>query len=58
MHQESLQLKIPTEKIGTVIGPGGKVIQKMQKDFCVDINIEDDGTVSIAATRCSSGQSS
>ncbi|MBI5730948.1 MAG: polyribonucleotide nucleotidyltransferase [Ignavibacteriales bacterium] len=40
--------KIPTEKIGTVIGPGGKVIQKMQKDFCVDINIEDDGTVSIA----------
>ncbi|NJD22712.1 MAG: polyribonucleotide nucleotidyltransferase [Melioribacter sp.] len=40
--------KVPTEKIGTVIGPGGKVIQKMQKDFCVDINIEEDGTVSIA----------
>ncbi|MCX6174511.1 MAG: polyribonucleotide nucleotidyltransferase [Ignavibacteriales bacterium] len=40
--------KVPTEKIGAVIGPGGKVIQKMQKDFCVDINIEDDGTVSIA----------
>jgi polyribonucleotide nucleotidyltransferase len=40
--------KIPTDKIGTVIGPGGKVIQKMQKDFCVDINIEEDGTVSIA----------
>jgi len=40
--------KVPTEKIGTVIGPGGKVIQKMQKDFLVDINIEEDGTVSIA----------
>ncbi len=40
--------KIPTDKIGTVIGPGGKVIQKMQKDFSVDINIEEDGTVSIA----------
>jgi len=40
--------KVPTEKIGAVIGPGGKVIQKMQKDFCVDINIEEDGTVSIA----------
>jgi len=40
--------KIPTEKIGTVIGPGGKVIQKMQKDFSVEINIEEDGTVSIA----------
>ncbi len=40
--------KIPTDKIGTVIGPGGKVIQKMQKDFNVEINIEEDGTVSIA----------
>ena len=40
--------KVPTEKIGAVIGPGGKVIQKMQKDFLVDINIEEDGTVSIA----------
>ncbi len=40
--------KIPTDKIGAVIGPGGKVIQKMQKDFCVEINIEEDGTVSIA----------
>jgi polyribonucleotide nucleotidyltransferase len=40
--------KIPTDKIGAVIGPGGKVIQKMQKDFSVEINIEEDGTVSIA----------
>jgi len=40
--------KIPTDKIGAVIGPGGKVIQKMQKDFLVDINIEEDGTVSIS----------
>ncbi len=40
--------KIPTDKIGSVIGPGGKVIQKIQKDYCVEINIEEDGTVSIA----------
>ncbi len=40
--------KIPTDKIGTLIGPGGKVVQKIQKDFCVDINIEEDGTVSIS----------
>ena len=40
--------KIPTDKIGTVIGPGGKIIQKIQKDFNVEINIEDDGTVCIA----------
>jgi polyribonucleotide nucleotidyltransferase len=40
--------KIPTDKIGAVIGPGGKVIQKMQRDFNVEINIEEDGTVSIS----------
>ncbi|MEW6702918.1 MAG: polyribonucleotide nucleotidyltransferase [Bacteroidota bacterium] len=40
--------KIPTDKIGAVIGPGGKVVQKIQKDFSVEINIEEDGTVSIA----------
>jgi polyribonucleotide nucleotidyltransferase len=40
--------KIPTDKIGALIGPGGKVIQKLQKEYCVEINIEEDGTVSIA----------
>jgi polyribonucleotide nucleotidyltransferase len=40
--------KIPTDKIGAVIGQGGKVIQKIQKDFSVEINIDDDGTVSIS----------
>lgn len=43
-----LSTKINTDKIGAVIGPGGKVIQKIQKDFNVEINIEEDGTVSIA----------
>ncbi|MEW6196226.1 MAG: polyribonucleotide nucleotidyltransferase [Bacteroidota bacterium] len=43
-----LSTKIPVDKIGTVIGPGGKVIQKIQKDFEVEISIEEDGTVSIA----------
>ncbi|MBM4170522.1 MAG: polyribonucleotide nucleotidyltransferase [Ignavibacteria bacterium] len=43
-----LSTKISTEKIGAVIGPGGKVIQKIQKEFSVEINIEEDGTVSIA----------
>jgi polyribonucleotide nucleotidyltransferase len=32
-----------------IIGPGGKVIQGMQRLFGVEINIEDDGTVSIAS---------
>jgi len=40
--------KIRPEKIGSVIGPGGKVIQGIQKEFSVDIAIDEDGTVNIA----------
>jgi len=45
-----ITMKIAIDQIGSVIGPGGKVIQKMQRDFGVDINIEDDGTINIAST--------
>lgn len=41
-------IQIDPEKIGAVIGQGGKVIQGIQKDFNVEINIEEDGKVSIA----------
>ncbi len=44
-----LSAKINPEKIGTVIGPGGKVIQGIQKDYGVEINIDEDGTVHIAS---------
>ena len=37
-------------KIGRVIGPGGKVIRKMQDEYNVKIDIGEDGTVYIAAT--------
>jgi polyribonucleotide nucleotidyltransferase len=40
---------IDPEKIGKVIGPGGKMIRKIQEECDVDIDIEDDGTVYIAA---------
>ena len=43
-------LKIPVEKIKDIIGPGGRIIKKMQDDFEVQIEIENDGTVSIAST--------
>jgi polyribonucleotide nucleotidyltransferase len=43
-------LQIDPEKIGKIIGPGGKMIRKIQEDCDVDIDIEDDGTVYIAAT--------
>lgn len=40
--------KINPEKIGSVIGPGGKVIQGIQRDYSVEIAIDEDGTVNIA----------
>ncbi|MEO8398421.1 MAG: polyribonucleotide nucleotidyltransferase, partial [Ignavibacteriaceae bacterium] len=44
-----LTMKVETDQIGLIIGPGGKTIQGMQRNFGVDINIDDDGTVSIAS---------
>jgi polyribonucleotide nucleotidyltransferase len=41
---------IDKEKIGLVIGPGGKMIRRIEEDYGVDIDIQDDGTVFIAAT--------
>lgn len=42
-------LKIDPEKIGAVIGPGGKIIRQIQEETGVTIDIEDDGRVYIAA---------
>ncbi len=42
-------MKIPTDMIGAVIGPGGKNIRQIVKDSGAEINIEDDGTVVIAS---------
>lgn len=42
-----LRTKINPEQIGMVIGPGGKIIQGIQKEFGVEIFIEEDGTVNI-----------
>ncbi len=44
-----LTIKVDVDQIGLIIGPGGKTIQGMQRRFGVDINIEEDGTVSIAS---------
>ena len=43
-------IKINPEKIGAVIGPGGKMIRKIQDESGAKIDIEDDGTVNISAT--------
>jgi len=44
-----LTMKVETDQIGLVIGPGGKTIQGLQRLYGVDINIDDDGTISIAS---------
>jgi len=43
-----LQITIPVDKIGEVIGPGGKVVRDITARTGAEINIEDDGTVTIA----------
>ncbi len=43
-------IKIDQEKIGAVIGPGGKVIRGIQERTGVKIDIQEDGTVFIAGT--------
>jgi polyribonucleotide nucleotidyltransferase len=40
-------IKINPEKIGALIGPGGKNIKKIVEESGCEINIEDDGTVNI-----------
>ncbi|MGD0498901.1 MAG: polyribonucleotide nucleotidyltransferase [Bryobacteraceae bacterium] len=42
-------LKIPTDKIRDVIGPGGKVIRGIIEQTGVKIDVEDDGTVHVAS---------
>ena len=44
-----ISTKIPVDKIREVIGTGGKVIQKICADTGAKIDIEDDGSVFIAA---------
>ncbi|MCK5247927.1 polyribonucleotide nucleotidyltransferase, partial [Candidatus Bipolaricaulota bacterium] len=41
-------IEIPTEKIGAVIGPGGKMIRRIVEETGAEIDISDDGTVKIA----------
>jgi len=41
-------ITIPVEKIGLVIGPGGKMIRQIIEETGAEIDIHDDGTVKIA----------
>src|SRR5207237_2130666 len=43
-----IKIKISPDKIRDVIGPGGKVIRALVEETGAKIDVEDDGTVSIA----------
>jgi len=49
-------IEISPDKIGDIIGPGGKNIKKMEADFGVQIDIEQDGRVFIAAPDQTAGE--
>ncbi|HET7087397.1 MAG TPA: polyribonucleotide nucleotidyltransferase [Anaerolineae bacterium] len=45
-----LTIKINPDKIGAVIGPGGKMVRSIQDETGATIDIQEDGTIYIAAT--------
>jgi polyribonucleotide nucleotidyltransferase len=44
-----LRIQIDPAKIGTVIGPGGKMIRSIEADSGAKVEIEDDGTITISS---------
>ena len=49
-------IQIDTEKIGGIIGPGGKMIRAIQTDCECDVEIDDDGLVVISSLSASNNQ--
>ena len=45
-----VQTKIDPEKIGLLIGPGGKTIRAIQEQTGASLDVQDDGTVTIACS--------
>ena len=45
-----LQLKIKPDDIGKLIGPGGKMIRKIEEDTGARVEVVDDGTVTLSST--------
>jgi polyribonucleotide nucleotidyltransferase len=51
-----ITIKIPTDKIRDVIGPGGKMIRSIIERTGVKIDVEDDGRVNVASADGASAQ--
>jgi polyribonucleotide nucleotidyltransferase len=47
-------LKVDVEKIGAIIGPGGKRVRQIQEDTKTEVDIEDDGTIYITGPNATS----
>ncbi|HEY2838709.1 MAG TPA: polyribonucleotide nucleotidyltransferase [Pirellulales bacterium] len=52
-----LRTHIPPEKIGLLIGPGGKTIRGIQEATGAVIEVEDDGTVTVASSDAKAAES-
>lgn len=50
-----MSIKIPAEKIGMVIGPGGKMIRSIIEETGANIDIHEDGTVFISSKDAEGG---
>lgn len=45
-----IRLKIPVDKIGALIGPGGRVIRGISEETGTSIDVQDDGSVTIGGS--------
>jgi polyribonucleotide nucleotidyltransferase len=45
-----LTITVPEEKIRDIIGSGGKTIRALQKEYTCKIDVQDDGTVTVASS--------
>jgi polyribonucleotide nucleotidyltransferase len=51
-----LTIHVPEDKIRDVIGSGGKTIRALQKEFTVKIDVQDDGSVTVASVDMASAE--
>ena len=49
-------MNVPVDKIRDIIGPGGKIIREICETTGAKVDIDDDGTVKIAASETASGE--
>jgi polyribonucleotide nucleotidyltransferase len=48
-----LQIKIDPDTIGKLIGPGGKMIRKIEEESGAKVEVDDDGTVTVSSSEAS-----